>query len=211
MRLSLGSQDSGFYPLFTAAAENIEIAAGRLAELIRAEASTRPEIAAKVKDAETKGDDITHQIMTKVNSTFITPFDREDIYRLASSLDDVIDCIEEAADHIVLYRLGDLPAGMTAQCDVLTRAAKATVAGMSKLVTMSKLQDYTIELNSLEDEADKIYRRLVADLLAPEDGVAAPDVLTVLKLKEVVEILENAADAFESVANTVASIAAKES
>ncbi|HTK67066.1 MAG TPA: DUF47 family protein, partial [Pseudonocardia sp.] len=149
--------------------------------------------------------------MTKVNSTFITPFDREDIYRLASSLDDVIDAIEEAADHIVLYRLGDLPSGMTAQCDVLSRAAKATVAGMSKLPTMNKLHDYTIELNSLEDEADKIYRRLVADLLAPEDGVPTPDVLTVLKLKEVVEILENAADAFETVANTVASIAAKES
>jgi uncharacterized protein Yka (UPF0111/DUF47 family) len=100
---------------------------------------------------------------------------------------------------------------MTAQCDVLSRAAKATVAGMSKLPTMNKLHDYTIELNSLEDEADKIYRRLVADLLAPEDGVPTPDVLTVLKLKEVVEILENAADAFETVANTVASIAAKES
>ncbi|HEY9418504.1 MAG TPA: DUF47 family protein [Pseudonocardia sp.] len=211
MRLSLSSQESGFYPLFTAAAENIQTAAERLSDLIRAEPPARPEIALSVKDAETAGDDITHQIMTKVNSTFITPFDREDIYRLASSLDDVVDCIEEAADHIVLYRLGELPAGMTAQCDVLGRAAKATVAGMSKLVTMNKLQDYTIELNSLEDEADKIYRRLVADLLAPEDGVPTPDVLTVLKLKEVVEILENAADAFETVANTVASIAAKES
>jgi hypothetical protein len=169
------------------------------------------EIALKVKDAETTGDDITHQIMTKVNSTFITPFDREDIYRLASSLDDVCDAIEEASDHIVLYRLGDLPAGMSAQCDVLCRAATATVIGMSKLATMSKLHDFVLEVNSLEDEADKIYRRLVADLLAPEDGVANPDVLTVLKLKEVVQILEDAADAFESVANTVASIAAKES
>jgi hypothetical protein len=211
MRLSLGPQERGFYPLFTAAAENIEVAAQRLNELVQVEPAARLELALKVKDAETTGDDITHQIMTKVNSTFITPFDREDIYRLASSLDDVCDAIEEASDHIVLYRLGDLPAGMSAQCDVLCRAATATVIGMSKLATMSKLHDFVLEVNSLEDEADKIYRRLVADLLAPEDGVANPDVLTVLKLKEVVQILEDAADAFESVANTVASIAAKES
>jgi predicted phosphate transport protein (TIGR00153 family) len=146
-----------------------------------------------------------------VDASFVTPFDREDIYRLASSLDDVIDAIEEAADHIVLYRLNELPDAMRSQCDVLVRAGHATVAAMSKLATMSKLHDYTVQLNSLEDEADRIYRRLLADLLAPEDGVAKPDVLTVLKLKEVVEILENAADAFETVANTVASIAAKES
>jgi hypothetical protein len=207
----MGSQERGFYPLFTAAAENILTAADHLMDLITAEPAARPEMAKMVKDAETAGDDITHRIYTKVNSTFVTPFDREDIYRLASSLDDVIDCIEEAADHIVLYRPCDLPSGMAAQCDVLCRAAKSTVDGMSKLATMAKLQDYTIEVNSLEDEADKIYRRLVADLLAPEEGVPTPDVLTVLKLKEVVEILENAADAFETVANTVASIAAKES
>jgi predicted phosphate transport protein (TIGR00153 family) len=211
MRFSLAPQERGFYPLFTQAAENILVGAEQLAELVAAEPAARLELAAKVKDAETAGDDIIHQIMTKVDSSFVTPFDREDIYRLASSLDDVIDAIEEAADHIVLYRLDELPAGMRAQCDVLCRAAVATVAGMGKLATMSKLHDYTVQVNSLEDEADTIYRRLVAALLAPEDGVPTPDVLTVLKLKEVVEILENAADAFETVANTVASIAAKES
>jgi predicted phosphate transport protein (TIGR00153 family) len=211
MRFSLAPQERGFYPLFTQAAENILVGAQRLAELVAAEPAARLELAAKVKDAETEGDDIIHQIMTKVDSSFVTPFDREDIYRLASSLDDVIDAIEEAADHIVLYRLTDLPDGMRAQCDVLVRASHTTVTAMGKLATMSKLHDQVLELNSLENEADGIYRRLLADLLAPEDGVAEPDVLTVLKLKEVVEILEDAADAFESVGNTVASIAAKES
>ncbi|MGI8815192.1 MAG: DUF47 domain-containing protein [Pseudonocardia sp.] len=213
MRFSLGPKERGFYPLFTQAAENILVGAQRLAQLVAAEPAARLELAALVKDAETTGDDITHQIMTKVDSSFVTPFDREDIYRLASSLDDVIDAIEEAADHIVLYRLDELPSGMRAQCDVLCRAGHATVAAMGKLSTMSTLRDYTVEVNSLEDEADTIYRRLLADLLAPDNGVpiSPSDVLTVLKLKEVVEILEDAADAFETVANTVASIAAKES
>jgi hypothetical protein len=211
MRFSLAPQERGFYPLFTEAAENILTGAQQLAELVSASPGDRPTLAAKVKDAETAGDDIIHQIMTKVDSSFVTPFDREDIYRLASSLDDVIDAIEEAADHIVLYRLQELPTGMQSQCDVLCRAGVATVEAMSKLATMSKLREQIVEINTLEDEADKVYRRLVADLLAPADGVPPQDVLTVLKLKEVVEFLENAADAFETVANTVASIAAKES
>jgi hypothetical protein len=211
MRFSLAPQERGFYPLFTQAAENILVGARRLAELVAAEPAVRLELAARVKDAETEGDEIIHEIMTKVDSSFVTPFDREDIYRLASALDDVIDAIEEAADHIVLYRLDELPAAMNAQCDVLCRAGEATVAAMGKLARMSKLRDYTVAVNALEDEADAIYRRLLATLLAPEDGVARPDVLTVLKLKEVVQILEDAADAFETVANTVASIAAKES
>jgi predicted phosphate transport protein (TIGR00153 family) len=211
MRLSLAPQERGFYPLFTQAAENILTGARQLAQLVEAEPAARAEIAGRVKEAETAGDDIIHQIMTKVDSSFVTPFDREDIYRLASSLDDVIDAIEEAADHIVLYRLDELPMGMRSQCDVLCRAGEATVDAMGKLATMSKLHEHIVEINSLEDEADKVYRRLVADLLAPADGVPTPDVLTVIKLKEVVTMLENAADAFETVANTVASIAAKES
>src|SRR5882724_5987196 len=178
-------KDIKFFDMFAEMASNL----GDGARLLKQTLEDFQDVDARVqqlKDIEHRGDDMTHNILTKLNQTFITPFDREDIYRLASSLDDVIDAIEEAADHIVLYRLGDLPSGMTAQCNVLSRAAKATVAGMSKLTTMNKLQDYTIEVNSLEDEADKIYRRLVADLLAPEDGVPTPNVLTVLKLKEVV-------------------------
>jgi predicted phosphate transport protein (TIGR00153 family) len=211
MKFSLAPQERGFYPLFTQAAENILAGAERLSEVVDAEQAARPELAARVKDAEAGGDDITHQIMRKVDASFVTPFDREDIYRLASSLDDVIDAIEEAADHIVLYRLGELPMGMRSQCDVLVRAGHATVAAMGKLATMGRLHEHVLELNSLEDEADKIYRRLVADLLAPSEGDPELDVLTVIKLKEVVQILEDAADAFETVANTVASIAAKES
>jgi len=206
----LTPHERGFYPLFTRAAENIVAAADDLAKLVVAEPSGRAELAARVKDAENAGDSLTHEIMVKLNSTFVTPFDREDIYRLASSLDDVLDFMEEAADRIVLYRLGALPSGIAAQVEVLRRAAAATAEAMPRLEKMAELQEYWIHVNSLEDEADAVYRRLLGDLLAPPESSPPADVLTVLKIKEIVETLEEAADAFETVANTVESIAVKE-
>jgi predicted phosphate transport protein (TIGR00153 family) len=211
MAFRLTPHERGFYPLFTRAATNIVVAADLLAELVSAEPATREAIAARVKDAEHAGDELTHEIMVKLNQTFVTPFDREDIYRLASSLDDVLDEMEEAADRIVLYRIDVLPAGVARQVEVLQRAAAATAEAMPKLEKMAALQEYWIHVNSLEDEADAIYRDLLGDLLAPADGTSPMEVLTVLKHKEIVEILENAADAFETVANTVESIAVKES
>jgi len=210
MAFRLTPHERGFYPLFTRAAENIAVAADELAKLVAAEPTDRAALAARVKEAELAGDEVTHEIMIKINTTFVTPFDREDIYRLASTLDDVLDAIEEAADRIVLYRLGVLPDGVTAQVEVLQRAAAATAEAMPRLEKMAELQEYWIKVNSLENEADDIYRTLLGDLLAPPEGAPPADVLTVLKIKEVVETLEEAADAFETVANTVESIAVKE-
>jgi predicted phosphate transport protein (TIGR00153 family) len=211
MAFRLTPHERGFYPLFVRAAENIVRAADDLAELVASPPAERPPIAKRVKDAENAGDELTHEILVKLNQTFVTPFDREDIYRLTSSLDDVIDAMEEAADRIVLYRLGELPAGVRTQVDVLQRAAAATAEAMPRLATMSELREYWVHVNSLEDEGDTAYRALLVDLLAPPDDAPPADVLTILKVKEVVEVLEEAADAFETVANTVESIAVKES
>jgi predicted phosphate transport protein (TIGR00153 family) len=211
MAFRLTPHERGFYPLFTRAAENIAVAADEVAKLIASDPAGRPELAARVKEAEHAGDELTHDIMVKINTTFVTPFDREDIYRLASALDDVIDAIEEAADRIVLYRLTALPDGIAAQVEVLQRAAAATAAAMPRLEHLTELESYWIDVNSLEDEADAIYRTLLGDLLAPPDSAPPAEVLTILKTKEIVETLEEAADAFETVANTVASIAVKES
>jgi uncharacterized protein len=210
MAFRLTPHERGFYPLFTRAAENIVVAADELAKLVATDAGDRPMLAGRVKEAEHAGDELTHEIMIKINTTFVTPFDREDIYRLASALDDVLDAIEEAADRIVLYRLGALPGGIAAQVEILQRAAAATAEAMPRLEKMSELQEYWIAVNSLENEADEVYRTLLGDLLAPPDSAPPADVLTVLKTKEVVETLEEAADAFETVANTVESIAVKE-
>ncbi|MEU7818789.1 DUF47 family protein [Pseudonocardia sp. NPDC049154] len=211
MAFRLTPQERGFYPLFTRAAENIAVAADELAALVEAPAPERAAIAKRVKDAENAGDEVTHEIMVKLNSVFVTPFDREDIYRLASSLDDVVDAIEEAADRIVLYRLERLPAGIAMQVDVLRRAAAATAEAMPRLEKMAQLQDFWIHVNSLEDEADEAYHAVLAGLLSPDEAITDPAaVLEVIKLKEVVDTLEEAADAFETVANTVESIAVKE-
>jgi uncharacterized protein len=207
----LTPHERGFYPLFTRAAENIVGAADALAALVDAPQPERAAFATRVRDAEHAGDDVTHEILVKLNSTFVTPFDREDIYRLTSSLDDVIDAMEEAADRIVLYRLGELPGGVKTQVDVLRRAAAATAEAMPQLATMAKLREYWVHVNSLEEEGDVAYRALLEQLLCPPGEVDAAGVLTILKLKEVVDTLEEAVDAFETVANTVESIAVKES
>jgi predicted phosphate transport protein (TIGR00153 family) len=205
--LRLTPQEDGFYELFARSASNLVTTADLLARLVAAPPDDRPGIAVTVKEAETEGDRITHDILTLLNKTFVTPFDREDIYRLTSSLDDVCDAMEEAADRIVLYRLGELPEGVAAQVDVLVRAARVTADAMPRLRRVRDLGAFWIEVNSLEDEGDTIYRSLLGDLLGDGDA----DVLTTLKLKEVVESLETAADTFETVANTVESIAVKES
>jgi uncharacterized protein len=210
MAFRLAPHERGFYPMFTQAAENIAAAADQLAALVAADPADRKELAAQVKEREHQGDDLTHAILVKLNRTFVTPFDREDIYRLVSALDDVLDAMEEAADRIVLYRLGALPDGIARQVQVLCRAAERTTAAMPKLENVADLEGYWIDVNSMEDEADEIYRELLGDLLAPPDGAAPADPLMVLKVKEIVETLEVAADAFETVANTVQGIAVKE-
>ena len=209
MAFSLTPRDSAFYAMFTEAGQNVAASADVLSGLLDPNAN-RESIAKQLREREHAGDSVTHRIMRQLNTSFVTPFDREDIYRLASALDDVLDAIEEAADRIVLYRLGTLPDGIAAQVEVLQRAAAATAEAMPRLEKMAELQEYWIKVNSLENEADDIYRTLLGDLLAPPEGAPPADVLTVLKIKEVVETLEEAADAFETVANTVESIAVKD-
>jgi uncharacterized protein len=135
----------------------------------------------------------------------VTPFDREDICGPASNLDDCIDLMEAAADLIVRCRIGVLPDGVATQVEVLARMAELTAEAMPRLRSMGDLSEYWIEINRLENQVDKIYRRLVAELF--NNG---QDPITVLKLKEVVDKLE-AVDAFETVAHTVEGIAVKES
>jgi predicted phosphate transport protein (TIGR00153 family) len=144
--------------------------------------------------------------MRELNESFITPFDREDIYRLASSLDDVMDAMEAAVDLVVLYQIGELPPEVADQVDVIERAAELTAAAMRQLRSMKDLSEFWIELNRLENQADQVYRRMLARLFGGDF-----DALTVMKIKEVVDQLEGAADAFEHVANTVETIAVKES
>jgi uncharacterized protein len=205
VRLRLTPQDTTFFDMFTASADNLVVGVQTVAKIFEPDAD-RKAISEEVRRIEHEEDKVTHGILSKLNSTFITPFDRDDIYRLAGRLDDVMDFMEAAVDLVVLYKLGELPQEIAEQVDVLHRAAIITAEAMPRLRTRKDLDVYWIEVNRLENEADQLYRRLLAKLF---DG--GYDALTVLKLKEVAEQFEGAADAFENVANAIETIVVKES
>jgi predicted phosphate transport protein (TIGR00153 family) len=197
--------DPTFYDLFSESAQNLLVGAGLLAEMLNEDVD-RALLSKRMRDAEHAGDETTHSIVRRVNTTFVTPFDREDIYRLAAGLDDVMDYMEEAVDLVGLYELDELPKELANQVEVIQRAAELTAEAMPRLRTMRDLEDYWIEINRLENDGDKSYRRILAKLFNGKR-----DALTVMKLKDVVEALEHAIDGFESVANIIEQIAVKES
>ena len=205
MALRFKPVDNVFYTLLTQSATHLVEGAAILAEML-AEGADREAIAARMRDAEHQADETTHEIAKRVNSTFVTPFDREDIYALASQLDDVMDFMEEAVDLTVLYEVTALPAELAEQVDVLQRCAELTAEAMPQLKSMKGLEEYWIEINRLENSGDKSYRRILAKLFSGQY-----DALDVLKLKDVVDSLEHAVDAFERVANIIEQIHAKES
>jgi predicted phosphate transport protein (TIGR00153 family) len=206
VRIRLTPRETSFYDMFAISANNLVTGSKLLLELLGADVAGRAEIADRMRAAEHAGDEATHAIFHQLNSSFITPFDREDIYALASSLDDIMDFMEEAVDLVVLYEIDALPKGVEQQIEVLARAADLTAAAMPNLRTMDNLTEYWIEVNRLENQADQIHRKLLAHLFSGQY-----EAIEVLKLKQIVDVLEEAADAFEHVANTVETIAVKES
>ncbi|MGH3335177.1 MAG: DUF47 domain-containing protein [Nocardioides sp.] len=205
MRLKFRPVDSTFYDLFSESAHHLVTGAELLAEMLGADGD-REDIARRMRDAEHAADETTHSIIRRVNSTFVTPFDREDIYNLASGLDDVMDMMDEVVDLVLLYEVKELPAELSTQVDVIQRCAEITSDAMPKLQAMKALDEYWIEVNRLENVGDKNYRRTLARLFSGDFKA-----LEVLKLKDIVESLEGAIDAFEKVANIVEQIAVKES
>jgi uncharacterized protein Yka (UPF0111/DUF47 family) len=197
--------DSAFYGLFTESAEHLVVGAGVLAEML-SETAVHQDVAARMRQAEHEADETTHALFKRVNSTFVTPFDREDIYRLGSGLDDVMDMMDEAVDLILLYEVKVLPPELSQQVDVLQRCAELTSAAMPGLSAPHSLEEYWIEINRLENAGDKNHRRILAKLFSGEFKT-----IEVLKLKDIEEALEGAIDAFETVANIVEQIAVKES
>jgi predicted phosphate transport protein (TIGR00153 family) len=206
MRLRLKPRDTRFFDLFSVAGTNVVAAVAVLREFVAAPPEARAELATRMHDAEHAGDDATHAIIEQLDRSFVTPFDREDIYRLAVRLDDVIDFIDAAVDLATLYKLDELPDGVLAQVDVLDEMARLTESAMPRLATLQDLTNYWVKINELENDADRVYRRLLSFLFSGE-----LDTLTVMKLKEIIDQLESAADAFEHVADVVHTIAVKES
>jgi predicted phosphate transport protein (TIGR00153 family) len=208
VKFSLRPTEGAFYELFTRAAENLVRGTELLTELTLPGADVQS-VSERLVEVEHDSDQITHDLYRKINTSFITPFDREDIYQLGSRLDDVMDHLEAVGSLLYLYGLTKLPALPREMHDlivVLDNQAKVTTEAMPRLRTMKNLEDYWIETNRLENEGDRSYRMLLVRLFSGEY-----DALTVLKMKEVADELEAACDAFEHVANTVETIAVKES
>lgn len=206
MRFTLTPKNTSFYSQFADLAGHIRDGARILAEAVNGPESAWETAAVKLKEAEHHGDEATHAIMSAVNSSFITPFDRDDIYSLASRLDDCLDHIEASLDIMVLYKIGDLPEAVSQQVDVLVQMADLTAEAMPGLEKMAHLREFWIAINSLENTADQHYRQMLAALFTEQR-----DPVDIIKFKSLFDELEAAADAFETVANTVESIAAKES
>ena len=205
MGLRIRPVDTAFYDLFTQAAQHLVVGAELLAEML-SDTANHEEVARRMREAEHAADETTHELIRKVNTTFVTPFDREDIYALGSGLDDVMDLMDEVVDLILLYEVRHLPSELSTQVDLLQRCAELTATAMPQLQQNKALDEYWIEINRLENAGDKNHRRTLARLFSGEFKT-----IEVLKLKDIVEVLEEAIDAFEKVANIVEQIAVKES
>ena len=204
MAFRLKPHEDAFFDLIGEAGDNLQAAADVLVGL-RQPGVDRAAVAAAMRDCEHRGDEVTHRVLRLLNKSFITPFDREDIYRLAGRIDDVVDALEEATDFLGLTDPGPLPDLMHAQIEVLERGCRLTGNAMRRLATPADLESYWIEVNSLENEADDLYRRLLGRLYGGEY-----EIMRMLKLREVAELFESAADALEHVAHAVETIAVKD-
>jgi uncharacterized protein len=205
VKLKVSQRSGQFFEMFVESAENLQATAQLLKDLVDDFRDVEMK-ARRVQEREHEGDRITHDIIRLLNTSFITPMDREDIYALASALDDVLDAIEAAADLFVLHAIEEPLPEMRWQADVLVRAATQTTEAMKALDRLGKvdLEPYWVEINSLENEGDKLYRRAVAALFSGDHKA-----MDVLKWKEVIESLEEALDGLENVANVVESVVLK--
>lgn len=208
MAFSLFPKNERFFDLFSLSATNIRLAAEQLLNLVK-DFNQVAEKASRLKDVETEGDSITHEIIDLLNSSFITPIDREDIYALAGKLDDVLDEIEGVSSRLHLFGV-ERP---TAECIELveivvrcTEAIEKAVKGLKKSFNkMANLKEFFVEIHSLENQADQITRALVAKLF--NNGQS--DVVGLIKWKEIYGRLEHTADRCEDVANVIEDIVVK--
>ncbi|AMD88476.1 phosphate transport regulator [Actinomyces radicidentis] len=186
-------------------AARLEKSCALIARVAAADLNDRPELREQLHAVESEADEIHLGFQRLVADTFVTPVDREDLRRIGGLLDDCIDYVDEAGDAVVLYQVGALPPACTRQVEILQRCAELTSAALPSLRAASSLREYWVEINSLENEADLVYRAAIAELFATET-----DAIRLVKVKEVLERLEAAADAFELLAEGVELLAMRE-
>ncbi len=198
-------RDREFFDLFEEAGGNILRCAGLLEEMLR-DYPERNELAREILICEQEGDRITHDIIQRLNQTFVTPIDREDIYALSSALDDIVDYTEEVADYLGLYKIEAPMQQAQDLAEVLHLASRQISEALPRLRGFKDLSHYTVEINRLENDGDRIVREAIASLF--DNGI---DPMVVIRWKDIFERLENAIDSTERVANIIEGIVIKNS
>jgi uncharacterized protein len=192
-----------FFDLFEEAGANI-VRASELLERMLEQWPDHGELARDVLVCEQEGDRITHDIIQRLNSTFVTPIDREDIYALASALDDIVDFVEEVSDFLGLYRIEAPMDRATEMARILHQSARAIAGAIPRLRTFKDIHHYTVEVNRLENDGDRVLREALASLF--DHGI---DPMMVIRWKDIFERLEDAIDSTERAANILEGIVIK--
>ena len=203
MRLRLVPKGHGYFEAFAEQAKNLKAAADALVTLVNDFKSVKTH-AREILEHEHIGDKLVHDVVHHLNHSFVTPIDREDIYELVTTMDDVLDHIEAAADALVLYRVAAPTPQAVRQVEIVAAACKVLCESMEHLEKRDRLLERVIEINRLENDGDRIHRDAVASLF--DDNMKSTDII---KWKDIYEILEAAIDDCEHVANIVESIALK--
>ncbi len=204
-RFSLLPRDRTFFDLFVEAGKN-SVHAARLLDQMMDQWPDAGALSREILKAEQEGDRITHEIIKRLNSTFVTPIDREDIYGLATQMDDIVDFTEEAADFLGLYKIEAPMSQAGALTKVLVAACEQLAEGLAHLRDFKDLERYWIEIHRLENEGDRISRDAVASLFS--NGI---DPMVVIRWKDIFAVLESAIDATEDAAQILEGIVIKNS
>lgn len=202
--ISLVPRDRIFFDLFVEAGENTLRAARLLKEMLETWPDNPGGLARDVLKAEQEGDRITHDIVQRLNTTFVTPIDREDIYGLATQMDDIVDYTEEAADLLGLYQIEAPMSQAQALTEVLVKACDQLAQGLEHLRDFKGLEKYWIEIHRLENDGDRLFREAFASLFA--GGI---DPMVVIRWRDIFLRLERAIDATEHAATVVQTIVTK--
>ena len=203
-RFTLVPQRKEFYDLYNQAAANSVEIARLLVRLLERFPNDRDTLAREIKDVEHEGDRLTHEVIDLLNRTFVTPFDRDDMYRLASALDDVCDHVDEAAGNVLGYGVTEIRPKARKQAEVIERAASKLQEAVGKLEGFKDSKRELIELRELEDEGDQLNRSAIAELFA-----SGEDALVIIRWKDIHAQLEEAVDACENAADVLEAILVK--
>ncbi len=205
MIFGLLPKEEAFFDLFKQAAHNVIEGSRLLKELMEDYTNVHQKIE-QIKEVEHVGDGITHDIALRLNQTFLTPLDREDIHDLASALDDILDAVEAVADRFAIYRITQPTESAIRLADILHQASVAVGRGVDHIaMSHEEMKEYSVQVNSLENEADRVSRDAISELFEKETNPIA-----VIKWKEIYETFEEGTDRCEDVANVIERIVLKQ-